>query len=111
MIGESHSKVDQDRDCSSFEYNIQKINKQSKNDDSSRNRCTLQFFQESKEELLKQKEQARNTIEPLSLRDQEVSNNYFPIEIDMPKRPPWDFNMSKEQLELREQKYFTVSEL
>lgn len=27
----------------------------------------------------------------------------------MPKRPPWNFNMSKEQLELREQKYFTVS--
>ncbi|CAD1476638.1 unnamed protein product, partial [Heterotrigona itama] len=103
---ESHS--DEDKECSNFEHNaqIQKINKQPKND-SSRNRYTLQFFQESKEELLKQKKQARNTIEPLSLRDQEVLTNYFPFEIDMPKRPPWDFNMSKGQLELREQKYFT----
>lgn len=105
LIGESYNE---DRDCSSFGYNpVQK----KKNDNSSRNRYTLQFFQESKEELLKRKEQARNTIEPLSLRDQEVSSNYFPLEIDMPKRPPWEFNMSKEQLELREQKYFTVSEL
>ncbi|KAK1116981.1 hypothetical protein K0M31_017031 [Melipona bicolor] len=100
LFGESH---DEDRDCSSVEYNV--VQKPKNN--SSRNRYTLQFFQESKEELLKRKEQARNTIEPLSVRDQEVSNNYFPFEIDMPKRPPWDFNVSKEQLELREQKYFT----
>lgn len=92
-----------------FEHNaVEKINKQGK-DDSSKNRYTLQFFQESKEELMKRKEQGRSTIEPLSLKDQEVTNNYFPPEIDMPKRPPWCFNMSKEQLELREQKYFRVS--
>lgn len=57
---------------------------------------------------MKRKEQARQTIEPLSLKDQEVSDDYFPSEVDMPKRPSWDFSMSKEQLELREQKYFTV---
>ncbi|XP_076748630.1 nucleostemin 4 isoform X2 [Xylocopa sonorina] len=91
-----------------FEYSaIQKINKQPKDDGSSRNRYTLQFFQESKEELMKRKEQARTAVEPLSLKDQEVSDNYFPPEVDMPKRPPWDFDMTKEQLELREQRYFT----
>lgn len=58
---------------------------------------------------MKRKEQARSSIEPLSAKDQEVSNNYYPCEINMPKRPLWDFSMSKEQLELREQKYFTVS--
>lgn len=69
----------------------------------------MQFFQESKEELMKRKELARSTIQALSIKDQEVSNDYFPPEVDMPKRPQWNFNMTKEQLELREQKYFTVS--
>ena len=86
---------------------VQKINKQPKDSNSSKNKYTLQFFQESKEEITKRKEQARSTLETLSLKDQEVSDDYFPPEIDIPKRPPWDFNMSKEQLELREQKYFT----
>ncbi|XP_031847628.1 nucleostemin 4 [Nomia melanderi] len=86
---------------------IQKINKQPKDGNSSKNRYTLQFFQESKEELLKRKEEARSTIERLSIKEQEVSSNYFPPEIDMPKRPPWNFNMSKDQLEMKEQKYFT----
>ncbi|XP_076663867.1 nucleostemin 4 [Andrena cerasifolii] len=86
---------------------VQKINKQPKNSNSSKNKYTLQFFQESKEEIMKRKEQARSTLETLPLKDQEVSDDYFPPEIDIPKRPPWDFNMSKEQLELREQKYFT----
>lgn len=29
-------------------------------------------------------------------------------ELDMPKRPPWDYNLSKEILEAREHKYFRV---
>lgn len=102
------SNEDKINHYSGFENNaIQKINKQPKDNNSSKNRYTLQFFHETKEELLKRKEQARNAIETLSLKDQEISNNYFPPEINMPKRPPWNFNMSKEQLELREQKYFT----
>lgn len=48
------------------------------------------------------------TITPISLEEQEVSDNYFPPGIDMPKRPPWDVNMSKEHLEMKEQRYFTV---
>lgn len=95
------------KDNDHFEYSgIQKINKQPKDDGSSRNRYTLQFFQESKEELAKRKEQGRTAVEPLPLKDQELSDNYFPPEVDMPKRPPWDFDMTKEQLELREQRYF-----
>lgn len=88
---------------------VQKINKQPKDSRSSRNKYTLQFFQESKEELRKRKEQALESIEFVSLRVQEISDNYFPPEIDIPKRPPWDFNMTKDQLEMREQKYFRVS--
>lgn len=101
-----------DEECPSnaeHEREVQKINKQPKDGKSSRNRYALEFFQETKEELRKRKKQALESIEPVSLRDQEVSDNYFPPEIDMPKRPPWDFNMTKDQLEMREQRYFRVS--
>ncbi|XP_011692066.1 PREDICTED: guanine nucleotide-binding protein-like 1 isoform X1 [Wasmannia auropunctata] len=85
---------------------VMKINEQPSSK-SSRNKYALQFFQESSEKLRKRKERAFKSIEPASLKDQEISDNYFPPGIDMPKRPPWDFNMTKEQLELREQRYFT----
>lgn len=87
---------------------VVKINEQPRDGKSSRNRYALQFFQESTEKLRKRKERACKSIEPASLRDQEISDNYFPPGIDMPKRPAWDFNMTKEQLEMREQRYFTV---
>lgn len=87
-----------------FGRGIQKINKQPVNH---KNRYAMQFFQESREELQRRKEEGRKTIEMIPLEQQEVSDNYYPPEVDMPKRPPWDFNMSKEQLELREQRYFT----
>ncbi|KAL6426728.1 hypothetical protein ACFW04_009230 [Cataglyphis niger] len=95
--------------ASNTEYGrqVQKINKQPKDNKSSRNRYALQFFQETKEELQKRKEQALRSIEPVSLKDQEISDNYFPPGIDIPKRPPWDFNMTREQLDIREQRYFT----
>jgi hypothetical protein len=35
--------------------------------------------------------------------------DFFVKELDFPKRPPWNFDMSLEQLEAREHKYFTVS--
>lgn len=110
---EAHMQINkQPKDCSSstskiYEREIQKINKQP-NGRSSRDRYALQFFQESVEELQKRKEEALNSIEPLSLKDQEISDDYYPPGIDMPKRPPWDFKMTKEQLEMEEQRYLTV---
>ncbi|KAL6258580.1 hypothetical protein P5V15_010534 [Pogonomyrmex californicus] len=100
---------DDDESCSnaSNERKVLKINEQPKDSKSSRNKYALQFFQESNEKLRKRKEQAYKSIEPVSLKDQEISDDYFPPGIDMPKRPPWDFNMTKEQLEMREQRYFT----
>lgn len=89
------------------EMEIQKIDEQP-NGRSSRNKYALQFFQESREELLKRKEEAFNSIEPVSLQDQEISDDYYPQGIDMPKRPAWDYKMTKEQLEMMEQRYFTV---
>lgn len=102
---------DCDEGCSSETSSVeqvQKINKQPGNGKSKHNRYALQFFQEFNQELRKRKEQAFKTLEPVSLKDQEVSDNYFPPEIDMPKRPPWNFNMTKEQLDIIEHRYFTV---
>lgn len=93
---------------STFSRNIQKINRQPREGNTGRSRYALQFFQESKEELRQRREDARRAIEPVPLEEQEVSDNYFPPEVDLPKRPPWDFSMSKEQLDNREQKYFSV---
>ncbi|XP_043278283.1 guanine nucleotide-binding protein-like 1 [Venturia canescens] len=102
---------DADDECENPENsglkNIQKINKQPQDGNSGKGKYSLQFFQESKHEIEKRKEDARKCIEPIPLEGQEVSDDYFPPEIDLPKRPPWDFNMSKEQLDLREQKYFS----
>ena len=74
------------------------------------NRYALQFYRESKEEIEKRKEEARKTLIPVKDVDMEVQfEYYFPSELDFPKRPPWNFNMSREQLDARENKYFTVS--
>ncbi|XP_047368534.1 guanine nucleotide-binding protein-like 1 [Vespa velutina] len=88
-----------------FKRGIQKINKQPQN---YRNKYVLQFFQESQEELRKRKMEARNTINMIPLKQQEISDNYFPSELDIPKRPFWAYDMSKDQLEIKEQKYFNV---
>ncbi|XP_015121472.1 guanine nucleotide-binding protein-like 1 [Diachasma alloeum] len=102
---ENPQKQGDDVDDHSELGKIQKINKQPR-DTTGRDRYALQFFQESKEELQHRKEEGRKTIHPLPLDQQEVSSNYFPEGLNMPKRPPWDFSMSRELLDMREQKYF-----
>lgn len=87
---------------------VQKINLQPRAGNCSGNKYALQFLQESKEELLRRKEEARQAISSIPLESQEISDNFFPPEIDLPKRPPWDFNSSKDVLNAREHKYFTV---
>ncbi|CDS06055.1 hypothetical protein LRAMOSA08583 [Lichtheimia ramosa] len=36
----------------------------------------------------------------------EIGVDAFPDSVDFPKRPPWNYNMSKEELEKRENEYF-----
>jgi hypothetical protein len=72
-------------------------------------RYALQFFNETKEELQKRKEQARQTIVPVSEESLEINiDDFFLPELDFPKRPPWDYAISKEELDARENRYFTV---
>ncbi|XP_046608113.1 guanine nucleotide-binding protein-like 1 isoform X1 [Neodiprion virginianus] len=107
----NHVDVEQEqqqdvKDSQSTFAKVQKLNQQPRAGNSTGNKYTLQFLQESKEELMKRKEEARRTINPIPLLAQEISDNFFPPEIDMPKRPEWDFNTTKEILEARERKYF-----
>lgn len=86
---------------------MQKINQQ-ENGRSSRNKYALEFFRETAVELQKRKKQAFKEIEPVNSKLQEISDNYYPLTMDMPKRPKWTYQMAKEQLEMREQQYFRV---
>lgn len=88
---------------------IRKINYQPSKDISRSNRYVLQFHTESKEELKERREFARLSLSKVSEKDLEINgDDYFLKELDFPKRPPWSFEMSIEQLETREQKYFMV---
>lgn len=91
--------------------NIDKINFQPTRDGHSKpNRYALQFFKESQEEILKQKELARHSLEPKEELDLEIeANQFFEKDLDFPKRPSWDFCLSKDELEQQENHYFTVS--
>lgn len=69
----------------------------------------MQFYKESKEELAKRREQARQSLIPVADTDMEIKfEYYFPPELDFPKRPPWNIKMSKDELNAREHRYFTV---
>lgn len=90
---------------------VKKINKQPerKGTNSKTNRYALEFFNETREEILLNKEEARREIIPVSSSEFEIStDDYFDEEIDFPKRPKWSYEMSREELEIRENRYFTV---
>ncbi|XP_055357480.1 guanine nucleotide-binding protein-like 1 [Paramacrobiotus metropolitanus] len=73
------------------------------------NRYRLHFYRESKEELKLRKEKASLPVEAVPEEKLEMSleDIYRPgSELDMPRRPPWDYTMTKEQLDANEQKYF-----
>ncbi|XP_008204925.1 guanine nucleotide-binding protein-like 1 isoform X1 [Nasonia vitripennis] len=106
LTGNYSKEEEADQEAADFGRGIKKINKQPR-DNTGKNRYALQFFQETKEELQKRKEDARKALEQCTIEQQEVSDDYFPTGLDMPKRPAWDFSMSKEELEAREQRYFT----
>lgn len=91
--------------------NVQKVNYQpQKGGRDNRNRYALMFNRETEEEIRERKELARQSIEPVPEEQLEINiDDYFPKELDFPKRPPWSFDMDRATLEAKEQKYFTVS--
>lgn len=88
---------------------IQKVNEQpSKSPNNRSNRYVLQFHRETPKELKEMKEEAKKPLKYAALSDLEISDDYF-VGYDVPKRPKWSYEMSKEQLEANENRYFFVS--
>lgn len=71
------------------------------------NRYRLHFFKESKDDIARRKEQASCPYLPLPQEclemDIDIGGDKF---IDIPKRPPWNYKLSKKQLEASEERYF-----
>lgn len=88
---------------------IQKINFQAgqSSNNSNANRYALQFYKESDNQLKRQREDSRKTLEYLSGCELEADHSYFEG-CDFPIRPSWTYAMSKDQLERNENRYFTV---
>lgn len=69
----------------------------------------MHFHRETESEIRERKEAARRAINPVSPSGLEIAiENFFMKELDFPKRPPWEYDMSVKQLEEREHRYFTV---
>jgi len=50
-------------------------------------------------------------IVPVAEEELEINiDDFFLPELDFPKRPSWSFEMSKEELDARENRYFSVSQ-
>lgn len=89
--------------------NIQRINLQPFRDPRSKsNRYVLQFHSESPKELKAMREEARSSLNYATEEELEIGDNFYEG-YDIPKRPEWTHEMSKAQLEAKENNYFFVS--
>lgn len=66
----------------------------------------LQFFRDTDEEIRLRKEQAMLPIVPLEDIELEIDAQLPAAALDMPKRPPWNKMLTKEQLDKNERTYF-----
>ncbi|XP_067002632.2 guanine nucleotide-binding protein-like 1 [Anabrus simplex] len=90
------------------EKDVLKVNQQpSQGGRRNANRYALQFYRESDAEVRRLKQTAMHSLQPVPEESLEIDiDQYFPPELDFPKRPPWNFDMSREEFEAREQRYF-----
>ncbi|KAK7094449.1 guanine nucleotide-binding protein-like 1 [Littorina saxatilis] len=73
------------------------------------NRYRLHFLKVSPEEMKKRKAAARKPVIKVAEKDLEMSVESIHVKepsLDFPKRPPWEFTLSKQQLEKQERSYF-----
>lgn len=86
--------------------NIQKINLQPLKDPRSKsNRYVLQFHTETPKESRELLEKARQSLEYITEEGREIDDSFFDG-YDFPKRPKWNYQMSKEILMGNEERYF-----
>ena len=74
-------------------------------------RFNLQFIRESYEELRQMKKNSYKPMEYHAAEELEIDiDDYYKpgSPLDMPLRPKWSYEMSKQQLEANETKYFDV---
>ncbi|KAK2165507.1 hypothetical protein LSH36_49g06008 [Paralvinella palmiformis] len=107
------SDSDGDAQCEDAESSdVKKLNEQPVNKDDKSydpNKYRLHFLKESRSQLERRKTLAQQPYQSLTEDALEVDMDdiYKPgTVLDMPKRPKWDYNMTKEQLEAREEAYF-----
>ncbi|XP_052864759.1 guanine nucleotide-binding protein-like 1 [Anopheles cruzii] len=101
------SDISEDSDMPrTFGENIEKLNMQPLKDPRSKsNRYVLQFHRETAKELRELKEEAHKPLVHQSEQEMELGDSYF-RDYDFPKRPKWSYEMSKEQLDGNENRYF-----
>ncbi len=89
---------------------IRKINEQPTIATARRNKFNLYFLRDTVEEIKELKKDATrklNFIKNDNELEVDINDIYKPNSaLDIPIRPKWDFNMSKEELEARERAYF-----
>lgn len=105
---EESSDISEDSDFlpKSLHEKVEKINQQPLKDPRSKaNRYVLQFHRETGKELREMKEEAQKVLVPLQEDQLELGDNYY-VDYDFPKRPMWSYEMSKEQLDGNENRYF-----
>lgn len=71
------------------------------------NRYALSFHRETVKEIRAQREAGKKAIDFLLPRSYETGDEYF-AGYDFPKRPHWTPNMTKEEVDRSENRYFTV---
>ncbi|CRK96461.1 CLUMA_CG009907, isoform A [Clunio marinus] len=103
---DSVSEVSESAGPSRMVDNIQKINLQPLKDPKSKaNRYVLQFHTESAKEIRELREKARQSLEYASDVQMEIDDSFFDG-YDFPKRPEWNYQMSKAILMANEERYF-----
>lgn len=86
--------------------NVQKINMQPLKDPRCKaNKYVLQFHTETPKEVRELREQASQSLEYASEEQQEIDDSFFDG-YDIPIRPKWNYQMSKEALLGNEERYF-----
>ena len=71
------------------------------------NRYNLKFHTETKEEIEKRKESARQAIIPGPEKDLEIGiDSCYHSGLDFPKRQKWSYECSPQELDMKENKYF-----
>lgn len=72
------------------------------------NRYALKFHRETEAELRAMKENGNKALVHRSEKELEIDGDtFFPPELTMPVRPPWNYEMTTAQLEAQEHRYFT----